>query len=146
MTEQPPSAGQGDEAAPQSEAAGGSAPREDAPTVVSEALVPAPEPESEPESGGGDAQAPTAIPPLTGTQPAPGLVPTADAAVTPPPEQPSPGLVPTADAAVTPPPEQPSPTPIDRATAFVDQRPEVAVGAAFAGGLVFAMILKRLAR
>ncbi|MGH2916608.1 MAG: hypothetical protein ACRDMX_16645 [Solirubrobacteraceae bacterium] len=29
---------------------------------------------------------------------------------------------------------------------FVGERPEVAVGAAFAGGLVLALILKRLAR
>jgi hypothetical protein len=28
----------------------------------------------------------------------------------------------------------------------IDERPEIAVGAAFAGGLVFALILKRLAR
>ena len=33
-----------------------------------------------------------------------------------------------------------------RAAALADERPEVAVGAAFAGGLVLAMILKRLAR
>jgi len=33
-----------------------------------------------------------------------------------------------------------------RAAAMADERPEVAVGAAFAGGLVLAMILKRLAR
>lgn len=33
-----------------------------------------------------------------------------------------------------------------RAAALADERPEVAVGAAFAGGLVVAMILKRLAR
>ena len=33
-----------------------------------------------------------------------------------------------------------------RATALADDRPEVAVGAAFAGGLVVALILKRLAR
>ena len=32
-----------------------------------------------------------------------------------------------------------------RAAALADDRPEVAVGAAFAGGLVVAMILKRLA-
>ncbi len=32
-----------------------------------------------------------------------------------------------------------------RAAALADERPEVAVGAAFAGGLVVAMILKRLA-
>ena len=34
----------------------------------------------------------------------------------------------------------------DRAAALADERPEVAVGAAFAGGLVLAMILKRLVR
>ena len=33
-----------------------------------------------------------------------------------------------------------------RAAALADERPEVAVGAAFAGGLVVAMILKRLVR
>ena len=33
-----------------------------------------------------------------------------------------------------------------RAAAIADERPEVAVGAAFAGGLVVALILKRLAR
>jgi len=33
-----------------------------------------------------------------------------------------------------------------RAAELADDRPEVAVGVAFAGGLVLAMILKRLAR
>jgi hypothetical protein len=33
-----------------------------------------------------------------------------------------------------------------KAAAIADERPEVAVGAAFAGGLVVALILKRLAR
>jgi hypothetical protein len=33
-----------------------------------------------------------------------------------------------------------------RAAAIANDRPEVAVGAAFAGGLVLALILKRLAR
>jgi hypothetical protein len=33
-----------------------------------------------------------------------------------------------------------------RAAALADDRPEVALGAAFAGGLLVAMILKRLAR
>jgi len=33
-----------------------------------------------------------------------------------------------------------------RAAALAAKRPEVAVGAAFAGGLVLALILKRLAR
>ncbi|HEY2005379.1 MAG TPA: hypothetical protein VGG87_02955 [Solirubrobacteraceae bacterium] len=31
-------------------------------------------------------------------------------------------------------------------SAVINERPEIAVGAAFAGGLVFALILKRLAR
>ena len=34
----------------------------------------------------------------------------------------------------------------ERAAAIADQRPEVAVGAAFGGGLLLALILKRLAR
>ena len=34
----------------------------------------------------------------------------------------------------------------DRAAAIVNDRPEVAVGAAFGGGLLLALILKRLAR
>jgi len=34
----------------------------------------------------------------------------------------------------------------ERIAALTDERPEVAVGAAFAGGLVAAMILKRLGR
>jgi hypothetical protein len=33
----------------------------------------------------------------------------------------------------------------ERALAIADERPEVAVGAAFAGGLVLALILKRIA-
>ena len=34
----------------------------------------------------------------------------------------------------------------ERALALANERPEAAVGAAFAGGLLLAMILKRLAR
>jgi len=34
----------------------------------------------------------------------------------------------------------------ERAAAIVNERPEVAVGAAFGGGLLLALILKRLAR
>jgi hypothetical protein len=41
---------------------------------------------------------------------------------------------------------QPGPSPIDRVTALVTERPEVGVGGAFAGGIVFALILKRLGR
>jgi hypothetical protein len=40
---------------------------------------------------------------------------------------------------------QASPTVADRIGAGVAQRPEAAVGAAFAGGLVLAIVLKRLA-
>jgi hypothetical protein len=34
----------------------------------------------------------------------------------------------------------------ERAAAIANERPEVAVGAAFAGGLLLALILKRIAR
>jgi hypothetical protein len=34
----------------------------------------------------------------------------------------------------------------ERAAAIANERPEVAAGAAFAGGLLFALILKRIAR
>jgi hypothetical protein len=48
----------------------------------------------------------------------------------------------------TPPPPSPeAPTsPLDTARALSSERPEVAAGAAFAGGLLLALILKRLAR
>ena len=50
---------------------------------------------------------------------------------------------PTADAA----PSAADSVPLQaRAAALADDRPEVAMGAAFAGGLLVAMILKRLAR
>ncbi len=38
------------------------------------------------------------------------------------------------------------PTPQERVVALVEERPEVAVGAAFGGGLLLALILKRLVR
>ena len=41
---------------------------------------------------------------------------------------------------------QPGPTPIEKVTALVAERPEIGVGGAFAGGIVFALILKRLGR
>jgi hypothetical protein len=41
---------------------------------------------------------------------------------------------------------QPGSTPIEKVTALVAERPEVGVGGAFAGGIVFALILKRLGR
>jgi len=39
-----------------------------------------------------------------------------------------------------------SPSIQERAAAIANERPEAAVGAAFAGGLLLALILKRLAR
>ena len=41
---------------------------------------------------------------------------------------------------------QPGPTPVEKIAALVAERPEVGVGGAFAGGIVFALILKRLGR
>jgi hypothetical protein len=55
--------------------------------------------------------------------------------VSPPPPPPPP-----------PPPADPSAGPIEQATALIAEKPEARVGAAFAGGLLFALILKRLAR
>jgi hypothetical protein len=42
-------------------------------------------------------------------------------------------------------PDSSSPSPQESAAAVIVQHPEVAVGAAFAGGWLVAMILKRLA-
>jgi hypothetical protein len=50
---------------------------------------------------------------------------------------------------MTPPPpasEHPSAFGADRIAALIDERPEVGAGAAFAGGFLFALILKRLGR
>lgn len=41
---------------------------------------------------------------------------------------------------------QPSPSPVDKVTALVAERPEIGVGGAFVGGIVLALILKRLGR
>ena len=68
--------------------------------------------------------------------PVPGVVPDPVVAVTAAPEPP----------AWTPPAPPPDGTGMSGAAAMATDRPEVAVGAAFAGGLVLAMILKRLAR
>jgi hypothetical protein len=66
-------------------------------------------------------------------------------AVPPPPPAPPP-----APAIAPPPPHPPTPDrgPDDSGgpAAVAAERPEIAVGAAFAGGLVLALILKRLAR
>ncbi|GAC1439940.1 MAG: hypothetical protein NVSMB51_18590 [Solirubrobacteraceae bacterium] len=40
----------------------------------------------------------------------------------------------------------PSQAPAEKAAAIVQEKPEVAVGAAFAGGVLAALILKRLGR
>jgi hypothetical protein len=51
------------------------------------------------------------------------------------------------DTPPAPPPLPPPPAPASTGLASIpNDRPEVAVGAAFAGGLVLALILKRLAR
>ena len=71
-----------------------------------------------------------------------------------PPVPPTPPAPPVPTRAPIPPPvppavetgPQPGPTPIEKVTALVAERPEVGVGGAFAGGIVFALILKRLGR
>ena len=41
---------------------------------------------------------------------------------------------------------QPGPSVTDKVAALIDERPEVGAGGAFVGGIVLAMILKRLGR
>jgi hypothetical protein len=68
--------------------------------------------------------------------------------------EPAPVKTPTPTRAPIPPPvppvvetgPQPGPSAVDKLTVLVDQRPEIGVGGAFAGGIVFALILKRLGR
>jgi hypothetical protein len=99
-----------------SSAAGGTAPDADAEA--------GPEPEPAPEPG-------AEVAPETAPAPAPGTKP-----ATPPPEPPP-----------LPPPPEPPPIALDsghRTTAA--DRPEIPVAAAFVGGFVLAMILRRLAR
>jgi hypothetical protein len=64
--------------------------------------------------------------------------PVPPAAETPPPVSPMP---PAADAG-----PQPGSSKTDKLTAMLDERPELGAGGAFAGGIVFALILKRLGR
>jgi hypothetical protein len=74
--------------------------------------------------------------------PGPGIGPPAPAPAAPPPP-PDPAVVP------PPPPGEPVPglPPVaESGGAGAGDRPELAVGAAFAGGFVLAMILKRLGR
>jgi hypothetical protein len=80
--------------------------------------------------------------------------------VSDPTQSPQPGKEPGADDApaavgseeptlahpAAPPTPTPAAAPADVIMAAAQERPELAVGAAFAGGLVLAMILKRLAR
>jgi hypothetical protein len=80
------------------------------------------------------------------TVPTPPAAPaTAPAAGKPPPVATRPPIPPPVPPAVETGP-QPGPSPIDKVTALVSERPEVGVGGAFAGGIVFALILKRLGR
>ncbi|HEY6397739.1 MAG TPA: hypothetical protein VIX82_09830 [Solirubrobacteraceae bacterium] len=57
-----------------------------------------------------------------------------------------PGQAPLSSTPPHPGPAAPSPAPASSSAALAADRPEVAVGAAFAGGFLFAMLLKRLAR
>ena len=62
-----------------------------------------------------------------------------------PPAQTRPPIPPPVPPAVEAGP-QPGPSPVDKVTALVAERPEIGVGGAFAGGIVFALTLKRLGR
>ena len=67
------------------------------------------------------------------------------AIVTTPPADTRPPLPPPVPPAIeTEPPTGPSA--VDKVTALVAERPEIGVGGAFAGGIVLALILKRLGR
>ena len=70
---------------------------------------------------------------------------------TPAAPEPAPFSTPAAFSSPTPPPDPPAgelpsgpASPADKAAQVASDRPEVLVGAAFAGGLVLAMLLKRL--
>jgi hypothetical protein len=84
------------------------------------------------------------VPPAAAAPAVPPVPPAAAAASVPPvpPPSPAPGASSTGDAPVT---ASGLPNPHGLPEIAVE-RPEVAVGAAFVGGLVLAMILKRLAR
>jgi hypothetical protein len=113
-------------------------------------------PESEPTGGTAAARgpdAPTDVQPVDEAQ-----LPAVPEAPAVPPPPPSPAVPPPPPpSAVSPPPPptvgqagfdsawRPEDEP-SRSAALAAERPEVAVGAAFAGGLVLALILKRLAR
>jgi hypothetical protein len=82
---------------------------------------------------------PTPQPPIPPTE-APAAPPesAATAELEPPPEP--------ATAAAPPPPPASQDSPNAGPTAAINERPELAVGGAFAGGFILAMILRRLAR
>jgi hypothetical protein len=84
-----------------------------------------------PEAGGlPGAPAPVPPPEAGGSPGAPAPLPPTEAGIPP----------------VAPPPPPPSSSPGRSPAEIADERPELAVGAAFAGGFLLAMILKRLAR
>jgi hypothetical protein len=82
------------------------------------------------------------------------VTPGTSAPMPPPPAAGSPPPAPVHTAPPVPPPvppvvetgPQPAPSLSDKVTALIDQRPEIGAGGAFAGGIVFALILKRIAR
>jgi hypothetical protein len=97
-------------------------------------------PPADPPTAAEPAEAPTAVEPVD--------PPTA---VEEPAEPPPAAETPPPDAAVPPPPPVPplASDPNDASgglAATIEERPELAAGAAFAGGLILALILKRLAR
>ena len=80
---------------------------------------------------------PTVVTPGTSAPPA-GSPPPAPVHTAPPVPPPVPPVVETGP--------QPGPSLTEKVTALIDERPEVGAGGAFAGGIVFALILKRIAR
>lgn len=110
---------------------------------------------AEPDAAEPDAAAPGAPPTATAPAAPPDVIPPAEPLLPPAAVPP----VPPAAAVPVPPPPPPPPVsppgaddggagsgPAADIMAAAQERPELAVGAAFAGGLVLAMILKRLAR
>jgi pyruvate dehydrogenase E2 component (dihydrolipoamide acetyltransferase) len=126
VTEQPPSQPPAEEPEGDTPAALVS---DEAPTQVS-APATAPEPAVAPEA-----------PPAPPAAFAPADAPTAPATATPPPPATPPPL-----STDLPSDEGASAGPSGLAAAFPPEHPERALGAAFGGGLVLALILKRLAR
>ena len=104
-------------------------PTSEQPTVVTAATTAA---ETPPPPVPPAAETPPAVPPAAETPP-----PALPVAEKPPPG--SPPLPPTAE------PQSDSST-TGKVAALLDERPELGAGGAFAGGIVFALILKRLGR